>query len=78
MDNNNKAKSDSFYAKVGRAIGKVMPYCVGLMLGIVLPMGLFNSIYGTFVSQNGWQAACGTFQILYGVSLVDHLELKKW
>ena len=45
-------------------------YIVVGFAGLILGLGAFNIIDGTFLEKNSWQSTCGLFQVLYASSLI--------
>jgi hypothetical protein len=42
------------------------PAFQGVLVGLFVTMGLFNTVDGFFFSKNTWQLNCGVYQIIIG------------
>lgn len=47
-----------------------LDYIIFGFAGLILGLGAFNIIDGTFLEKNSWQSTCGLFQVLYASSLI--------
>lgn len=43
----------------------------GFVIGGLAACGIFNVIFGCFISPNSWQVSCGSMQILLAIAIWD-------